>query len=128
MDKLVMALGPAFAAGFALQRLLEILDPWLDKIKIVKENKKIVLGLISLIIGLILAFGIGLRVLRPLGVTTADFLDAVTTALIVSAGTEGFNSILKFLGYIKEDRKAAAAMRMLNQEVQAAMIRLERLV
>ena len=128
MDKLVMALGPAFAAGFALQRLLEILDPWLDKIKIVKENKKIVLGLISLIIGLILAFGIGLRVLRPLGVTTADFLDAVTTALIVSAGTEGFNSILKFLGYIKEDRKAAAAMRILNQEVQAAMIRLERLV
>lgn len=128
MEKLVMALGPAFAAGFALQRLLEILDPLLDKIKFVKENKKIVLGLISLIIGLILAFGIGLRVLRPLGVTTADFLDAVTTALIVSAGTEGFNSILKFLGYLKEDRKAAAAMRILNQEVQAAMIRLERLV
>jgi hypothetical protein len=128
MDKLVMALGPAFAAGFALQRLLEIFDPLLDKIKFVKGNKKIVLGLISLIIGLVLAFGIGLRVLRPLGVTTADFLDAVTTALIVSAGTEGFNSILKFLGYIKEDRKAAAAMRILNQEVQAAMIRLERLV
>jgi hypothetical protein len=128
MDKLVLALGPAFAAGFAVQRLLEILDPLLDKIKFVKENKKIVLGLVSLIIGLVLAFGIGLRVLRPLGVTTADFLDAVTTALIVSAGTEGFNSILKFLGYLKEDRKAAAAMRILNQEVQVAMIRLERMV
>jgi len=61
-------------------------------------------------------------------VTTADFLDAVTTALIVSEGTEGFNPILKFLGYIKEDRKVAAAVRILNQEVQAAMTRLERLV
>ncbi|MGD0174859.1 MAG: hypothetical protein ABSC61_10630 [Anaerolineales bacterium] len=60
--------------------------------------------------------------------TNADFLDAVTTGLIVSAGTEGLNSILKLLGYLKEDRKAAAATRILNQEVQAAMIRLERLV
>jgi hypothetical protein len=27
MDKFVLALGPVFAAGFAVQRLLEILDP-----------------------------------------------------------------------------------------------------
>jgi hypothetical protein len=27
MDTLVMALGPAFAAGFALQQLMELLDP-----------------------------------------------------------------------------------------------------
>ena len=27
MEKLVIALGPAFAAGFAVQQLLEILDP-----------------------------------------------------------------------------------------------------
>ncbi|MGD0174858.1 MAG: hypothetical protein ABSC61_10625 [Anaerolineales bacterium] len=44
MDKLVMALGPAFAAGFAVQRLLEILDPLLDKINFVKENKKLFSG------------------------------------------------------------------------------------
>jgi hypothetical protein len=116
MDKLVMALGPAFAAGFALQRLLEILDPLLDKIKLIKDNKKIILGLVSLAVGFILAFGIGLRVLQPLGVSGADPADIIVTALIVSAGTEGFNSILKFLGYTKENKKTIAAQgRFQNQ-------------
>jgi hypothetical protein len=105
MDKLVIALGPAFAAGLAVQRLLEILDPLAEKIKV---NKKLLLGLVSLVIGLALAFGAGLRVLQPLGVTHADFLDAVVTGLIISAGTEGFNSIIKFLGYTKELRKEEA--------------------
>ena len=109
MDKLVAALGPAFAAGFAVQRLLEILDPVLDKVKFIKDYKKMILGLVSLIVGLVLAFGFGLRVLQHLGVANADFLDAIVTALIVSAGTEGFNSIMKFLGYAKEDKKADAA-------------------
>jgi hypothetical protein len=109
MDTLVIALGPAFAAGFAVQRLLEILDPLLEKIPLVKKYKKIILGIVSLIIGLVLAFGVGLRVLRPLGVVKADVLDGVVTALIVSAGTEGFNSILKFLGYTKENTKTIAA-------------------
>ena len=109
MDTLVIDLGPAFAAGFALQRLLEILDPLLEKIPLVKKYKKIILGIVSLIIGLILAFGVGLRVLRPLGVVNADVLDGAVTALIVSAGTEGFNSILKFLGYTKENTKTIAA-------------------
>jgi hypothetical protein len=31
------------------------------------------------------------------------------TVLVISAGTEGVNSILKFLGYAKEDKKAQAA-------------------
>ena len=106
MDKLVVALGPAFAAGFAVQQLLEILDGFVVKIKIIgKADKKLILGIVSLIVGLVLAFGAGLRVLQPLGVTNADFLDGVITALIVSAGTEGFNSIMKFLGYAKEDKK-----------------------
>ena len=101
MEKLVVALGPAFAAGFAVQQLLELLDPLAIKI-IGTADKKIVLGVVSLIVGLVLAFGAGLRVLQPLGVAKADFLDGVVTALIVSAGTEGFNSIIKFLGYAKE--------------------------
>jgi hypothetical protein len=105
MDKLVMALGPAFAAGFAVQQLLELLDPLLDRIKV---DKKLLLGVMALVAGLVLAFGAGLRVLQPLGVANADFLDAVVTGLIVSAGTEGFNSILKFLGYTKEQKKAEA--------------------
>ena len=109
MDKLIIALGPAFAAGFAVQRLLEILDPIFEKIKPLADNKKIAVSIISVLVALALAFGIGLRVLQPLGVTNSDFLDGIVTALIISAGTEGFNSIMKFLGYSKEEKKAEAA-------------------
>ena len=108
MDKLVMALGPAFAAGFAVQQLMELLDPIVIKL-IGTGDKKLVLGIVSLIAGLVLAFGAGLRVLQHLGINEADFLDGVVTALIVSAGTEGFNSIIKFLGYAKENKKGIAA-------------------
>ncbi|MGA2468350.1 MAG: hypothetical protein ABSH06_28910 [Thermodesulfobacteriota bacterium] len=94
--------------GFAVQQLLEILDALVIKI-IGTRDKKLILGIVSLIVGLVLAFGAGLRVLQPLGVIKADFLDGVVTALIVSAGTEGFNSIMKFLGYAKEDKKSGAA-------------------
>jgi hypothetical protein len=102
LEKLVVALGPAFAAGFAVQQLLEIVAPAVDKIKV---DKKLVLSLLSLVVGLVLAFGAGLRVLQPLGVANVNFvLDAIVTALIISAGTEGFNSIMKFLGYTKDKR------------------------
>ena len=116
MDKLVVALGPAFATGFAVQQLLEILDPiviWiLAKFGVPDKkvgDKKLVLGITSVIVGFVLAFGFGFRVLKPLGYANGDFLDGFVTALILSAGTEGFNSLMKFLGYAKEDKKSTAA-------------------
>jgi len=103
MDKIVQALGPVFAAGFAVQQLIEILSPVVDKIR---TNKKEILGLASLVIGLILAWGAGLRVLQPMGVYTAKLVDVMISGLIISAGTEGINSIMKFLGYAKENKKS----------------------
>lgn len=111
MEKLVMALGPAFAAGFAVQRLLELLDPVFDAVESIKSAKKVVLGLVSLAFGVVLVFSFGLSVLQPLGINGSRILDGIVTALVVSAGTEGFNSILKFLGYAKENKKAEAAVR-----------------
>ena len=102
MDKLVEGLAPAFAAGLAVQQLLEILGPLLDKTKL---NKKIVLELISLVMGLGLAFGTGLRVLQVFGIASTDFWDLIVTGLIISGGTESFNSILKYMGYSKENAK-----------------------
>jgi hypothetical protein len=58
-------LAPAFAAGFAVQQLLELADPVLDKIP--KDWKKPVPSLIALAIGLALAIGAHLHVLAPLG-------------------------------------------------------------
>jgi hypothetical protein len=110
MDKLITALAPVFAAGLGIQQLGEILSPVADKIS--AENKKIILGIVSLTLGLVLAFTAKLHVLQLLGVTPAsglDTVDAIVTGLIISGGTEGINSILKFLKYTKEDKKNEAA-------------------
>ena len=37
--------------------------------------------------------------------TIPDWVDIVATGLVVSAGTEGLNSIVKYLGYKKEEQK-----------------------
>jgi hypothetical protein len=110
MDKLITALAPVFAAGMGIQQLGELLSPVVDKIS--ADNKKIILGLVSLTLGLVLAFTAKLHVLQLLGVTPAsglDTIDAIVTGLIISGGTEGINSILKFLKYTKEDKKNEAA-------------------
>jgi hypothetical protein len=117
MESLIKALGPAFAAGFAVQRLLEILDALLSaRERQPGKVKPAVLGVISLVVGVALAFAGKLRVLLPLGgdldatlgANLAAFVDYLVTGLIISAGTEGFNSILKFLSYKKEEKKAEA--------------------
>jgi hypothetical protein len=117
MDKIILSLGPAFAAGLAVQQLLEIADRMIEQFLDVTGplginiDKKLVLGLISLFVGLLLAAGAGLRVLRPLGIENAGVFDVLVTGLIISAGTESFNAIVKFLGYVKEDRKVTATVK-----------------
>jgi len=119
MDTLIMALAPAFSAGFAVQRILEIFDSLLPQIEFFEKNKKIFLGIISIIIGGILVGQLGLTVLIPLGITNGGLGDYIVTTLIVSAGTEGFNSIMKFLGYAKEDKKATAAVSKKNAKEES---------
>jgi hypothetical protein len=115
MDNFLMALGPAFAAGLAIQQLLEIVGRLIDQLlEIVGPlniglDKQLILGLISLGAGLFLSVGAGLRVLEPLGIVNADFFDIIVTAFVISSGTESLNAIVKFLGYSKEGRKATAA-------------------
>jgi len=112
----ITALMPAFAAGFAVQRLLEILDPVLERF--MKERKRYYLGLISLSVGAGAAWLADLRVLVHLTSSgtpaPSDFLDLIVTGLIISAGTEGFNSILKLLSYKKEEKKAESLREKLD--------------
>ena len=50
------------------------------------------------------------RILTALKIDTGGaWLDVPISALVLSAGTEGVNSILKFFKYSKEDKKATAA-------------------
>lgn len=105
VDELVRAMGPAFAAGLAVQRLVDILEP----IAMNLPFKKFFVNLLALAAGLWLAAGANLGVLKPLGADVARWIDVVVTGLIVSAGSEGFNSLFKFLGYAKEAKKSQAA-------------------
>jgi hypothetical protein len=123
MDKLITILAPVFAAGFAVQQLLEILTSFLDldSKATFQKYKKAILGSVALVAGIVLAFAAHLRVLKPLleaAVSSAGeipafeipaFIDYAATGLVISAGTEGLNSILKFLKYKKEETKNEAA-------------------
>jgi len=124
---LITALAPAFAAGFATQRLLEILDPLAERFAI--ERKRIVLGLTSLLAGLGFAAGLSVRVLAHLGANKSksefdkyDLLDLLVTGLVISAGTEGFNSILKFMNYKKEEKKAEAKTQAVTADTTKALL------
>lgn len=121
MDSLVGAVAPAFACGLALQRLLEVADPLVDRF--MATNKKLILAWLALAAGLLFAWIGELRVLNRLGIADKDALDFFVTALIVSAGTEGFNSLFKFLGYAKENKKQDAASKKAPAESLAALQR-----
>jgi hypothetical protein len=108
VDELVKGLAPAFAAGFAIQRLLEIADHLLGQPgATTPAGKKTALATISLVVAVALAAFGEIRVLDPLGID-ATGADVVVTALVISAGTEGANSIMKFLGYKKAEKEAEA--------------------
>jgi hypothetical protein len=100
----------AFAAGFCIQQLLEIADPILSLFLKTEVAKRSVLGLISLGLGAVIAFEGHIKIFGPLGATSfPPGLDIFLTAVFISAGTEGFNSILKFANYKKEEAKVSAA-------------------
>jgi hypothetical protein len=115
IEKLIAALAPVFAAGFAVQQLLEILTSFfdLDTKRVFQNYKKPILGAAAFGLGLALASQLEPGVLAILvaeGAKTPDrTIDILATALVISAGTEGVNSILKFLKYSKETKKREAA-------------------
>lgn len=113
----VSAFGPAIAASVAIQKLIEIIDGLLEWAmswrKVAKDDrpgrKRLVTGLLS--VGIAFAFSAPydyIRILKHLGTGAPAALDVIVTALVIGGGTEGINSILKMLGYAKEQRKAEA--------------------
>lgn len=112
MDNLIVVLGPVFVAGFAIQQFLEILTSVLnlDSNAKFEKFKKVILGVVSLALGWVLAYFVKeFRILHALKNDSVTWLDIPISALVLSAGTEGVNSILKFFKYTKEDKKATAA-------------------
>jgi hypothetical protein len=125
MDDLVKALIVPFVAAFIVQRFLDILDPLTSKLIQDANVKKIVLGLASLGIGWILAGFLTLQLFHLLvkpETSLPGWLDEFFTGIFISAGTEGFNSLLKFANYKKEASRADAAAK--RGQVTAEQLRL----
>ena len=112
MPDLVQALTVPFAAGFIVQRFLELLDPFTTA-KIKNPNtKKLVLGMISAGIGWSLAGFAHIEVFAALQKPLPHVLDIFFSGVFISAGTEGFNILMKFANYKKEATKGEAADKM----------------
>ena len=112
------------ATGFAVQQLLQVIGDPLSSIAISSikfrrgveqpdgtrmlpmgisdvDAKKILLGAMSLAIGGAIAYSLdSVRILNTLGLTTR--WDGFITALTISAGTEGANSVIKLMQYVKD--------------------------
>ena len=109
MDDLLKNLTPLFVAGLAIQQLIEMPDALLSTFAGYDKYKKLIIRLIAVVCGMWLAIEGHFSVLKVVGGTVPDYVDHFLSGLIVSGGTESFNSIVKFMGYAKEDKKNAAA-------------------
>ena len=112
-----------FIAGFAIQQALQIIDPivvWI--IQGVKKSrstndlpggmsegdfKKAIMALLSFGMGAVGVWLTGIRLLKLLG-DYSDPGDFLITALVLGSGTEAVNTVIKYLGYVKDARKPPA--------------------
>lgn len=114
-----------FITGFAIQQALQLLDPLITVGILRYKNsrstkdlpggmadtdfKKTIMACLSFVLGAVTA---GLTGVRPLSFAidikngspgvVGDFF---VTALVIGAGTEGMNTLLKYFGYVKDARK-----------------------
>ncbi len=107
MDKMLQALTPAFVVSFAIQQLLELISPLVERFA--PANKKWVMGLLSLGLALATTFGLHVRLMAGLGMGDGGFWDGLVTALFLTGGTKGVNDLLKWVGYKKEGAKKTLA-------------------
>jgi hypothetical protein len=105
MNQLIEALAPVLIASFAIQQLIELLDPILDAA--VKPHKKWILSVMAFIVGLALTLGLELRILAPFGIMRFPWVDVILTTLFITGGTKGINDLMKLIGYRKEEARVA---------------------
>jgi len=108
------AMSSALVVAFVIQQIIEIVDSFAsaffdaDKDPEKAGKKKAVLKLCSLACGTFAAKVLKLDVLS--GVTLVPFeWHWFISAFAFAGGTEGVNSVVKYLGYAKEDKKNDAA-------------------
>ena len=129
----VKALAPLFAAGVAIQQFTDLVDSGLSSLAPATglgDAKKFVVKLLAVVAGFTFVLQSGISVFASLlpGSQLPAWLDHTIAALIVGGGTEGVNSIVKFLGYAKEEKKAEAGKKQVpaTSDERVAMERVAR--
>lgn len=131
MGDLSQALVAAFAGGFVVQRFMEICDPYTTAYITNPDKKKFVMGVISLVLGCLVACYAKISIFHTLcllqktcsntaACKITESWDWFFSGIFISAGTEGFNSLMKFANYKKEASKGEAASQ-LSQAPAAAV-------
>lgn len=117
--------GVVFLLGFAVQRVLELLDPFviaLSELLFDKnpKGKEWTAGLISFVVGLLMAWPGTVRLLSQSWDKAPVWLDVLVTAVVLSAGTEAVNIVVKYLSYKKQAAKAGAVAAEAHAQAAAA--------
>jgi hypothetical protein len=123
MTELGVASGPAVISlgGFAIQRALQILDPFIDwlteatkewwKVHHVEDTgtvKRAAVAICALVLSGVIVWALDIGLLSLVGVSGHVWGDRLVSALVLSAGSEGANSVLKVLEAFKQSRQAVA--------------------
>jgi len=99
--------------GFVIQQALEFADSlfqvfWEKKAKAQGKTavawawKKPAMILFASSLGVIVAFSLEVQLLGDLGVDLGQKTDFFLTGLVISTGTEGYNTALKAVGHLKK--------------------------
>ena len=115
-----------FIAGFAIQQVLQFIDPFviafMNKLKgsgpdtnlpggiSEADFKKALMAFLSFLLGMAAVGTTGIRLLEILDYAYKGIGDFFVSALVVGTGTEATNSVLKFLGYVKDAQKPSASI------------------
>ena len=97
--------------GFAIQRVLEILDGPIAAISknwLGSDSKPVFMGLLAVILAFVIVRNTDLNIMKAFGGTDAGISPFVGDAifiLVLSAGTEAVNIATKYFTYVKKARR-----------------------
>lgn len=107
----------AFIGGFAIQQFLQILDSFITLVALRLEKvisgisatdlKKSLMHLIAFLCGCLIAGALQETRLLHLVIPGLDkhWLDILISGFVLGSGTEAVNTLLKYLGYVKDAQK-----------------------
>lgn len=125
-----------FLTGFAIQQVLQMLDPLVNLLLFRADSssprspfaaanttddlKKTIMTMLAAVLGGLAAWWTGIRLIVLLLPNADSIGDFFVTALVLGSGTDAVNSVVKYLGYVKDARNPAGTGLEIEPHVAAA--------